>query len=131
MSKDGARPWHRPHFQIRAARRGEWPAPGCTGVFKFLKRLVTPAPPPLSHRKPRKQEPKRKRSRDELLAAPVSTFDVVEGNSEQDWALWEDSVAMMDSQAQPLAPRANGHDKPPAGASGHADAFSRVRKRDR
>lgn len=104
-------------------------------MFKFLKRLVAPAPAPaparVSSRSQRKQQPRRHRPRDEAVDGPVSTVEVVEGNSEQDWALWEDSVAIMDSQTQSLTARASGYDSLSPSSSGEVDAFAGVRKRDR
>ena len=73
----------------------------------------------------------KKRSRDDphagrLPAAP----EVVEGNSEQDWALWEDSVSVLDSQ-MPSDVRSSVYDKLPPSQFDDVDAFSGVRKRDR
>lgn len=108
-------------------------------MFEFLKRLVGPAPVRVPARAParassrsqRKPAPRRPRPRDEALDGPVSTVEVVEGNSEQDWALWEDSVAIMDSQTQGLTARASQYDSLSPSSSGDIDAFASVRKRDR
>ncbi len=37
------------------------------------------------------------------LPETASLSEVIEGNEESDWAMWEDSVAFLDSQMQPLA----------------------------
>jgi hypothetical protein len=37
--------------------------------------------------------------------------DVVEGNEHSDWALWEDSVNVLDSQMQGLTPSARIYDR--------------------
>ena len=79
------------------------------------------------------------------MSGPGPLPQVVEGNDESDWALWEDSKTALDSQMQGLS-RASGHgrlgtsqfDTIPSelgnGADslyGDVDAFSTVRKRDR
>lgn len=40
------------------------------------------------------------------LAEPAPLPEVVEGNEHSDWALWEDSVLLLDSQMQGLTPSA-------------------------
>lgn len=40
------------------------------------------------------------------LPEPVALPEVQEGNEQTDWALWEDSVLVMDSQMQGLTPSA-------------------------
>lgn len=100
-------------------------------MFKLLKRLLAPAPARPAQRAPVRPDPRRRRSRDEAVAAPLAAPEVVEGNSEQDWALWEDSVAMLDSQMQPLRSSASGYDKLPSSQFDDVDAFAGVRKRDR
>lgn len=36
-----------------------------------------------------------------LLPRPLPTPEVVEGNEDSDWSLWQESVAFQDSQMQP------------------------------
>ena len=100
-------------------------------MFKLLKRLLVHSAPQPAPRTPRKPSARRVRPRDETVDAAPAAPDVVEGNSEQDWALWEDSVAMLDSQMQPLAAGASGYDKLPSSQFDDADAYAGVRKRDR
>ena len=109
-------------------------------MFKFLKRLVaptptptpTPAPAPMAQRNRGAQNPAaRPRGRDASLGVPVPVPEVVEGNEETDWALWEDSMAALDSQKQALAARASDYDKLTPSQYDEADPFASVRKRDR
>jgi hypothetical protein len=65
-------------------------------MFDFFKRST-----PTQATQPRREaSPRRKtavhRGLDPL--APLPTPEVTEGNSEADWSLWEDSVAVQDGQ---------------------------------
>jgi len=104
-------------------------------MFKFLKRSV-PTPKP----KPKPAAPQRKsasRSRG-LDAHPGPLPEVIEGNEQTDWALWEDSVAALDSQMQGLTSSMQGltssvriYDKPESPSEYQdIDAFARVTKKD-
>ncbi len=63
------------------------------------------------------------------LLGSAAVPEVIEGNQESDWALWEDSVAFQDSQINPvvlpakLVPR---HDA--SADAAFADAFASVNK---
>ena len=65
-------------------------------IFKFFKRSPPPAPP-----KPKRRRPKSSTFA-ELPTEPSQLPQVTEGSDHQDWALWESSVAMLDSQMQSL-----------------------------
>lgn len=96
-------------------------------MFKFLKRLAvpeprTPAPARKAAAKPRAPEAK---------PEPDVLPEVLEGNEQTDWALWEDSVAALDSQMQSLSPSARIYDKPETPSDYQdIDAFSRVTRKD-
>ena len=95
-------------------------------MFKFFKRSVEPVakqpPPRKPARKPRVVEVR-------LDAGPLP--EVTEGNEQSDWALWEDSVAALDSQMQSLGPSSRFTDR--TGTSSEfqdIDAYARVTKKD-
>jgi hypothetical protein len=110
-------------------------------MFEFFKRWVAPAPKPqrtLHDSRPKTRKP----SIDPRLVAPGPLPEVVEGNDETDWALWEDSMvsqtaaldsqrAALDSRRQGLASQTSGLDKLNSSQFDEVDAFSSVRKRDR
>jgi len=100
-------------------------------VFEFLKRWVAPPPPAPSRRKRKSTRAKDGAFSGPLpLAAPAP--EVIEGNEETDWALWEDSVSVLDSRSQPLSPRDSVYDRLPSSSQfSDVDAFSGVRKRDK
>jgi hypothetical protein len=101
-------------------------------MFKFLKRSVpTSKPKPAA---PRKSS----RSRADERTEPSPLPEVTEGNEQTDWALWEDSVAALDSQMQGLTssmqgltPSARIYDKPETPSEYQdIDAFARVTRKD-
>ena len=57
--------------------------------------------------------------------------EVLEGNEHTDWALWEDSVMVMDSQMQELTPSAKIYEREKQTPSEYQDIdpFSRVNKK--
>ena len=59
--------------------------------------------------------------------------EVVEGNEHTDWALWEDSVNVLDSQMQGLTPSAKIYerDKQTPSEYQELDPFARVNKKSR
>ena len=57
-------------------------------MLKFLRRSDVPAIPRAAPGSPRIH----------MVPEAIPTPEVVEGNGESDWALWEDSVAFQDSQ---------------------------------
>ena|SRR6185295_9234087 len=103
-------------------------------MFKFLKRSVpTPKPKPAAPRKPAAGS----RGFD-ARTEPGPLPDVVEGNEQTDWALWEDSVAALDSQMQGLSSSMQGlsssvriYDKPETPSEYQdIDAFAKVTRKD-
>lgn len=104
-------------------------------MFEFLKRWASAPAPAAPRSRSRPSKPKARPSRDPSLPVPAALPEVVEGNEETDWALWEDSVvsqrAALDSQRQGLASRASGLDNLPSSQFDEVDAFASVRKRDR
>jgi hypothetical protein len=95
-------------------------------MFKFLKRSVAPAvgqpPPPKPAKKPRVVDAR-------LDPGPLP--EVTEGNEQSDWALWEDSVAALDSQMQSLGPSSRFSDRTSTPTDFQdIDAFARVTKKD-
>jgi hypothetical protein len=105
-------------------------------MFEFFKRWTSAAPAPKPQRSRTSQSARSKRgSADARLAAPGPLPEVVEGNDETDWALWEDSVisqrAALDSQRQGLSTQPSGLDKLNSSQFDEVDAFASVRKRDR
>lgn len=80
--------------------------------------------------------PETRRSPAPKAVAPVlperpALPDVVEGNEHTDWALWEDSVMVMDSQMQGLTPSARIYEREKQTQSEFQDIdpFSRVNKK--
>lgn len=74
-------------------------------MFNIFKRS---SPPPVQ---PSAGPPRRASSSPPAAAAalvhePVCAPEVQEGNDHSDWALWEDSVMVLDSQMQSLTPSA-------------------------
>lgn len=66
-----------------------------------------------------------------LLPRPLPSPEVIEGNDESDWSLWEQSVSFQDSQIQPAWPKT----KPmpmqgatPGSESEVVDPFASVRR---
>jgi hypothetical protein len=113
-------------------------------MFEFLKRWLSPAPEPVPQRK-RAPSKRKSTSSASAMSGPGPLPEMVEGNQESDWALWEDSKTALDSQMQGLS-RASGYGRPDTshldtmpselggpGDSlyGDVDAFGSVRKRDR
>jgi hypothetical protein len=101
-------------------------------MFKFLKRSVpTPKPKPAAQRKSSK-------SRADERTEPSPLPEVREGNEQTDWALWEDSVAALDSQMQGLTSSMQGltssvriYDKPETPSEYQdIDAFAKVTRKD-
>lgn len=96
--------------------------------FKFFKRSAPPAP----SRPAPKRSVKKKPSRDELPTEPSQLPEVVEGSEQSDWSLWEDSVAMLDSQMQSLNPRPARRFLPDDAPTDFqpVEAFATVKKKD-
>ena len=94
--------------------------------FGLFKR--TPAPVT-------KKAPKRRPARqvaDAHLPPEPSSLEVTEGSDHTDWALWEDSVAVLDSRMQSLQPSVKLYrreDETPTEIQ-DIEAFARVRHKD-
>jgi hypothetical protein len=96
-------------------------------MFKFLRRPAVPEPSRPAA--PRKAAAKSRAP--EARPEPAVLPEVTEGNEQTDWALWEDSVAALDSQMQSLSPSARIYDKPETPSDYQdIDAFSRVTRKD-
>lgn len=88
--------------QLHPVKPGIQKAHQQSKMFNFFKRS---APPPVNPatRSPRQSAPPAAAA---LAHDPVSVPEVQEGNEHTDWALWEDSVMVLDSQLQGLTPSA-------------------------
>jgi hypothetical protein len=98
-------------------------------IFKFFKR-ETPKPVP----KPKPKAKSRSAKHDTLPMLPPepSTLEVSEGSAHSDWALWEDSVAALDSQMSTLQPHVRLYRVEPETPTEFQDieAYARVRHKD-
>jgi hypothetical protein len=100
-------------------------------MFKFFKRAAAPAPKSVKKPAPQKKPPAQAAA---VLGEPVPVPDVVEGNDHTDWALWEDSMNVLDSQMQSITPSARIYEKDKRIPSQFQeldgnDAFANVRKK--
>jgi hypothetical protein len=96
-------------------------------MFKFLKRLAVPEPSRPAPARKAAAKPRAAEARPEPAVLP----EITEGNDQTDWALWEDSVAALDSQMQSLSPSARIYGKPETPSDYQdIDAFSRVTRKD-
>lgn len=66
-------------------------------MFNFFKRAA------ILRAKPGPRQAVARSSASLVPAEPAPLPQVLEGNEESDWAMWEDSVAFLDSQMHPLA----------------------------
>ena len=100
-------------------------------MFNFFKRSAAPASKPVTPRKPRKPAPAP--SANPALADPVPVPEVLEGNEQTDWALWEDSMTVLDSQMQSLTPSARIYEREKEKPSEYQDidAFAGVHRKSR
>ena len=94
-------------------------------MLNFLKRLMgigkAPDPPP-RRKSPRRKAPSRS------MSGPAPLPDVVEGNDQSDWELWQDSV---DSQHSSLSRQDSRYAETAPSELGDVDPFAKVsRKRD-
>lgn len=99
-------------------------------MFKFFKRQ------PSSPTSPVPPKPVVSRRRD--ASGPKPAFEetqpvphVLEGNEQTDWALWEDSMMIMDSQMQSLTPSARIYERERQTPSEfqELDPFARIGKK--
>ena len=97
-------------------------------IFKFLKRSSPPAPAPKA-----KQAKPRKSKGDTLPLIPEpSSLEVTEGSEHEDWALWENSVAELDSELSSIQPGSRRFRHEPETPTDFQDveAFARVKNKD-
>lgn len=100
--------------------------------FGLFKRAPAPvAKPKASKSTPSKPRPARRPSIVELPPEP-SSLEVTEGSDHTDWALWEDSVAVLDSRMQSLHPSVKlyRHEDETPTEIQDIEAFARVRHKD-
>lgn len=98
-------------------------------IFKFLRRSPPPAPPA----KTKSVKTKRKARGDTLPMSPEpSSLQVTEGSAHEDWELWENSVAELDSQLSTLQPHSRRfrHDADTPSEFQDVEAFARVKNKD-
>ncbi|HEY0885189.1 MAG TPA: hypothetical protein VGE20_07905 [Ramlibacter sp.] len=95
--------------------------------FGLFKR--TPAP--VAKPKASKRRPARQAAVADLPPEP-SSLEVTEGSDQTDWALWEDSVAVLDSRMQSLHPSVKlyRHEDETPTEIQDIEAFARVRHKD-
>jgi len=104
-------------------------------IFKFLKLKRSPPPAPAAKPRPKPKASRKVRSDTTIPALPPepSSLEVTEGSDHESWSLWEDSVAMMDSQLSSLQPNVKRHglDEPETPTEFQdIEAFARVRHKD-
>lgn len=99
-------------------------------MFNIFKRS---SPAPASKAKPVAKPVARQAASNDvapLLPEEAAPPEVVEGNEHTDWALWEDSVMVLDSQMQGITPSARIYerDKQTPSQFQDVDPFSRINK---
>lgn len=94
-------------------------------IFGLFKRKPAAVPKPKPRRKTRSVG-------GPALPPEPSTFEVTEGSDQTDWALWEDSVAMLDSQLHSLQPSVKlyRHEPQTATEFQELEAYARVKRKD-
>lgn len=96
-------------------------------MFNFFKRSAPPPAKPAA--KPASQKPSSP-AQAPVLHEPAALPEVVEGNEHTDWALWEDSMTVLDSQMQGLTPSARIYERDKETPSQYQDLdpFSKISK---
>lgn len=96
-------------------------------LFKFFKR--TPAPAPAKPKAKRRRPPSSTFA--DLTTEPSALPEVQEGSAHEDWALWEDSVAALDSQmpTRPMVSRFRQELEQPSEFQ-DIEAYATVKKKD-
>ncbi|MBC7468750.1 MAG: hypothetical protein H7322_05440 [Ramlibacter sp.] len=105
---------------------------GSSTMFNFFKRSV-PEPAKKAVATPAVRKPSPAAVQSSPLPESHSVPEVVEGNEQTDWALWEDSMTVLDSQMQGLTPSARIYerDKQTPSEFQDLDPFSRINKKSR
>ncbi|HEY8708352.1 MAG TPA: hypothetical protein VIM34_10170 [Burkholderiaceae bacterium] len=100
-------------------------------MFKFFKRSTPPAAPARAAASPALRPAGRPAAIVPPLAEEPPLPEVVEGNEHTDWALWEDSVTVLDSQMQGLSPSARIYEREQQTPSEYQDLdpFSKIGKK--
>jgi hypothetical protein len=102
-------------------------------MFNLFKRSAPAPAKPAA--KPAARQPSSPRTDAALPPLPeeASLPEVVEGNEHTDWALWEDSMTVLDSQMQGLTPSARIYERDKQTPSEYQDLdpFSQVNKKSR
>lgn len=99
-------------------------------MFNLFKRSA-PVPAKAVAKPAARQTPSPKKEVLPPLPEEVPLPEVVEGNEHTDWALWEDSMTVLDSQMQDLTPAARIYEKDKQTPSEYQDLdpFSRINKK--
>ena len=98
-------------------------------MFNFFKRS---SPKPVKARaKPATRQTSRPKDVPPSSSEDLSLPEVIEGNDHTDWAMWEDSVMVLDSQMQGLTPSARIYerDKQTSSEFQDIDPFARIGKK--
>lgn len=98
-------------------------------MFNFFKRSAPRPAKPAA--KPAERQPSSPAAVAPLLPEHVALPEVVEGNEHSDWALWEDSVMVLDSQMQGLTPSARIYEREKETPSEYQDIdpFAKIGKK--
>ncbi|MDQ6881344.1 MAG: hypothetical protein M3150_04540 [Pseudomonadota bacterium] len=99
-------------------------------MFNLFKRSPPPPERP-GAQNPRRVSPKAVTAATAAVELPeLALPEVQEGNEQTDWALWEDSVLVMDSQLQGLTPSSRIYErlKEPPSEYQDIDPFSSISK---
>ena len=102
-------------------------------MMNFFKRPV--APSPASSAKPAHRHPVAKTTKPVEDFGPLPVAEVIEGNDDSDWSLWEDSVAFQDGQMfavtepVPLEPKMDKPAAKPANPADASDPFKSIHSR--
>ena len=109
-------------------RAAEFTVGGQVMFFGLFKR----APAPVA--KPKASQPRRPARMPAVVDLPPepSSLEVTEGSDHTDWALWEDSVAVLDSRMESLHPSVKlyRHEDETPTEIQDIEAFARVRRKD-
>lgn len=102
-------------------------------MFNLFKRSAPAPAKPAAKAAPRRASSPGMDAALPPLPEEASLPEVVEGNEHTDWALWEDSMTVLDSQMQGLTPSARIYERDKQTPSEYQDLdpFSQVGKKSR